>query len=164
MLYWLKRYDEQNNNTMTIEIFKSYISNKKTGGSDGGARPLPASTARHVVEPSPARPTQEDGGSDGGVRPLPVSTRWRVAEPPPAGGRRKMRAVMDDPADCSQHTLIRGRAPACKEELAKRKKYWVCWIEWIDQVIYTTTEINPLTIKKELREIRGRNQIFDVKY
>ena len=55
MLYWLKRYDEQNNNTMTIEIFKSYISNEKTGGSDGGARPLPASTGRHVVEPSPAR-------------------------------------------------------------------------------------------------------------
>ena len=39
---------------MTIEIFKSYISNEKTGGSDGGARPLPASTGRHVVEPSPA--------------------------------------------------------------------------------------------------------------
>ena len=99
MLYWLKSDDEQNNNTKTIEIFKSYISNEKTGGSDGGARPLPASTGRHVIEPSPAgggckkmgvvtrrplhavegiaygRPTQEDGGSDGGVRPLPVSTR-----------------------------------------------------------------------------------------
>ena len=114
MLYWLKRYDEQNNNTMTIEIFKSYISNEKTGGSDGGARPLPASTGRHVAEPSPVgggrkkmevvtetyvhclsahadawpslrlREVDARWGQWWRTPPTAVSTRWYVAEPPPA--------------------------------------------------------------------------------
>ena len=72
---------------MTIEIFKSYISNEKTGGSDGGARPLPASTGRHVVEPSPT------------------------------GGRhKKMGVVTETYGHCPSATLTRGRAPACEAD------------------------------------------------
>ena len=104
MLYWLEIYDDQNNNTKTIEIFKSYICNENSRGSDWGA--LPVSTRCHVAQPSPAggrrnkmgvvtevsahspsaiadawpspRLREADArrwGSDGGVRPLPVSTR-----------------------------------------------------------------------------------------
>ena len=89
MLYWLKRYDEQNNNTMTIEIFKSYISNEKTGGSDGGARPLPASTGRHVAEPSPA---------GGGRKKMGVVTRrpLHAVEGSPTGGRHKKMGVVTE--------------------------------------------------------------------
>ena len=73
MLYWLEIYDDQNNNTKTIEIFKSYICNENSRGSDGGA--LPVSTRRRTAEPPHAGGRRKKMGSDGGVRPLPVSTR-----------------------------------------------------------------------------------------
>ena len=78
MLYWLERYDKQKNITKTILTFKSYISNENSGGSDGGARPLPVRTHRHV------------------------------AEPPLAGGRRKKMGVVRHPPTARQHTLTRG--------------------------------------------------------
>ena len=90
MLYWLERYDEQKNITKTILTFKSYISNENSGGSDGGARPLPVRTHRHV------------------------------AEPPLAGGRRKKMGEVRHPPTVRQHTLTRGGAPHLREADAKR--------------------------------------------
>ena len=109
MLYWLERYDEQKNITKTILTFKSYISNENSGGSDGGARPLPVRTHRHVAEPPLAGGRRKKMGL---VTEAPAHGPSAHADawwsPPPARGRRKKMGVVRHPPTARQHTLTRG--------------------------------------------------------